>query len=269
MARRRKRKIRPQIKLLLVIILFFVMRACIRSMDQPWSGTQEPVDTCPYAYERFTNTDGILRYEDDTYTSEYGIDVSYAQGAIDWETVKNTGVQFAMIRVGYRGYETGLLHEDDQFRNNMLGAYRAGIRTGAYFYTSAISVEEAVEEAQFVIERLNGYSMEGPVALDMEQVGPTDRDLYLGKEERTIIAAAFLKTIRNAGYIPVVYASTSWYDTEINMDALSGLASFWVADYSDKWVPLNGRFTMWQYSSEGWVDGITGPVDQNILMIKK
>ena len=267
--RRRRRRLSLFGKLLAAVIVLFILRLLHRPFETPWEGAQEPVDTCPYSFSEFLVQDGRMSYEDDQYTSRWGIDVSYAQGVIDWQAVKNAGVQFAVVRVGYRGYETGLLHEDDQYANNMNGAYQAGIPVGVYFYTSAVSVEESIEEADFVLSRLRGYYIEGPVALDMEQYSPNDRDLHLGRQERTLIAAAFLKRIADAGYTPVIYASSSWFETEIYTEELQGICSFWVASYNAHSVPLNGQFTMWQYSPEGWVDGISVPVDMNILMIGK
>ncbi len=267
--RRRRRKLSLPGKLIIAFLVLFVLRQLYRPFETPWEGSQEPVDTCPYSFSEFLTEEGRMSYEDDAFTSRWGIDVSYAQGVIDWQKVKDSGVQFAVVRVGYRGYETGLLHEDDQYVNNMTGAYQAGIPTGVYFYTSAVSVEESIEEADFVLSRLRGYYIEGPVALDMEQYSANDRDLNLGRQERTLIAAAFLQRIRDAGYTPVIYASSSWFETEIYMEELQGICSFWVASYNAHSVPLNGQFTMWQYSPEGWIDGISVPVDMNILMIAK
>lgn len=199
-------------------------------------------------------------------TVKFGIDVSKHQGKIDWSKVKTSGVKFAMIRCGYRGYTAGGINEDIEFLNNVKGAYNNGIKVGLYFYSSAINEKEAVEEANYVLNLINKYGINNyityPIAFDIEDFEGT-RNYNLTTEERTNIAKAFCNTIKNAGYKPMIYSYTYFLENKLNMDKLSSY-DIWIADYyGNTWY--NREFTMWQYTDKGNINGITGNVDLNYV----
>lgn len=191
-----------------------------------------------------------------------GIDVSKWQKEIDWEKVKADGIDFAIIRCGYRGSASGCLVEDPYFEQNIKGATAAGIKVGVYFFTQAISAVEAVEEASMVVSLIRDYELDYPVFIDTESAGGNGRADALDKETRTEICEAFCATVRNAGYQSGVYASRNWYNKMVDVDHLERFV-IWLAEYRK--VPLyEGYYHMWQYTSKGKVDGIEGNVDLNI-----
>lgn len=191
-----------------------------------------------------------------------GIDVSKWQGDIDWDKVKTAGVQFAIIRAGYRGSVTGALVEDPYFRTNMKGAEAAGIPVGVYFFTQATNEVEAVEEASAVLELVKEYDLAYPIYIDTEGAGGNGRADGLDVETRTLVCEAFCRTITNAGYEAGVYASRNWLNHNLKTERLEQYQT-WLAEYRS--VPLyQGYYQMWQYTSKGKVDGIEGNVDLNI-----
>lgn len=195
-----------------------------------------------------------------------GIDVSTYQGEIDWEKVAASGVKYAFIRLGYRGYESGLLVKDDRFEENIRGALQNGVAVGVYFVTQAISVEEAVEEAQFVMENIRPYNVTWPIVLDIEDAASaTARTAELSQQARTDHAIAFCEIIKESGYTPMLYCNIRWFIEKLDITR--------IADY-DKWFAQYFRkpffpytFQVWQYSSTGRVDGINGNVDFNISFV--
>ena len=200
-------------------------------------------------------------------SSKVGIDVSVYQGNIDWNAVKAAGVEFAMIRVGYRGYgQAGNMKLDANFVKNLEGAQAAGIDCGVYFFSQAITRAEAVEEAKFVLEAIKGYDLTYPVAFDTEyypldeartnQAGLTDAD-------RTDFAIDFCQTIRDAGYYPTIYASKSWLLDDMEIARLADW-DIWLAHYTNQ-TDFQYPYQMWQYSQSGQVSGITeNTVDLNV-----
>lgn len=191
-----------------------------------------------------------------------GIDVSKWNGEIDWEIVKAEGVDFAIIRCGYRGSTSGWLIEDPFFYKNLTGAKKAGVKVGLYFFTQATSPVEAVEEASMVVSLLGDTAIDYPVFIDIEGAGGNGRADNLDAAARTAIANAFCRTIRNAGLDAGVYSSRYWYYNNLNADELDTLR-IWLAEYRD--TPLyTGRYDMWQYTSSGSVAGIEGRVDLNV-----
>lgn len=191
-----------------------------------------------------------------------GIDVSKWQGEIDWDKVKNAGVEFAIIRCGYRGSVTGSLVEDPCFAQNIRAATAAGIRVGVYFFTQAVSEVEAVEEASMVVSLIRDYELDYPVFIDTESAGGEGRADGLDAETRTAVCAAFCSTVKNAGYEAGVYASRNWYYKNVDAAKLEKYV-IWLAEYRK--VPLyQGYYQLWQYSSKGKIDGIDGNVDLNI-----
>lgn len=194
-----------------------------------------------------------------------GIDVSEYQGNIDWNQVKAAGIKYAYIRVGYRGYSNGSFVLDKQFYNNLQGASSAGIDIGLYFYTQAISTDEAVEEANYVIDKIQGYTIKYPIVIDTESANPNERIRNLSKDSRTAIMKAFCDRVSQAGYKGQIYASKCWFSEKLNINDILNYDK-WVAEYTDN---ASGRtsfaypYSVWQYTSKGSVAGISGNVDRN------
>lgn len=198
-----------------------------------------------------------------------GIDVSKYQGKIDWKKVKNSGIDFAIIRCGYRGYTAGGLNEDEYFKENVEGAYKNGIDVGIYFYSSAINKNEVIEEANFVLNLVHKYGFDNvikyPIAYDIEDFEGT-RNFTLSKEERTELAKKFCEIIKGSGFTPAIYSYTYFLDTKLDMDSLNSYDT-WIADYyGNTWY--DRKFNIWQYTSSGKVDGISGNVDMNYCYVK-
>ncbi len=192
-----------------------------------------------------------------------GIDVSKYQKNINWKKVKNAGINFVMIRCGYRGYGSGVLVEDPMYRSHIQGAKAAGLRVGVYFFSQAINEAEAVEEASMAVKLANKYGINMPIAIDSEYAnkgkGRADK---LSKSDRTTITKAFCNTVKSAGHTPMVYASKSWFQDHLNVSQLSSYR-IWVAHYADK-CGYKGTYHIWQNTDKGKVDGVPGSVDMNI-----
>ena len=196
--------------------------------------------------------------------SHKGIDVSKHQGAIDWNLVAQDGVEFAFIRVGFRGYGSeGKMVEDEYFVKNIEGALAAGIKVGVYFYSQAITEAEAQEEAEFVIERIRPYEIACPVVFDVERVsGAQGRMNDISVEERTALAVLFCQTIEQAGYKPMIYHNTEMGALMLDLTQLESYDK-WYASYSDQ-IFYPYAYKIWQYSDKGSVQGINTDVDLNI-----
>lgn len=211
-------------------------------------------------------SDLMKYYEDGKQTSYVGVDISKYQDYVDFVKVKKAGIDFVMIRLGARGYGTGQLILDEYFTDNIKRATDAGLDVGVYFYSQAINKEEAVEEANMVIENLGDYQLAYPVAYDMELVeNDTARTESLTRTEKTEIARAFLDTVAEAGYKTMIYGNKEWLIKEIDMSKLTAY-DVWLSQAAD--IPdYPYKFTMWQYDFEGSVDGIVGYVNLNISFI--
>ena len=186
---------------------------------------------------------------------------------------KADGVEFAMVRIGLRGYGSGSIMEDAFYAQNIDGAMAAGIETGVYFFAQAITVEEAIEEADFVISLLEGHEIDGPVAYDWEMHDATYRVYGTSPEMATACAVAFCERIKEAGYTPMVYAGTYVSYMKYDQGALSEYLS-WYPEYksskSEKLCPsLIYHMDYWQFSSSCTVAGISGRVDMNIQFIRR
>lgn len=198
----------------------------------------------------------------DNGSAKLGIDVSKWNEEIDWESVKDAGIEFAIIRCGYRGASSGALVIDPRYEENIRGAISAGIPVGVYFFTQALDEVEAVEEASMVIRLIEDYDVDYPVFLDSESAGGRGRADDLDTEERTRVHRAFLQTIEAAGYETGVYASRNWLNERLDMTGLSDYR-VWLAEYAE--VPTYDQYYhMWQYTSKGTVEGISTNVDLNL-----
>ena len=204
-------------------------------------------------------------FEMEAGNAKKGIDVSKWNKEIDWEAVKADGVEFAIIRCGYRGSSSGSLIIDPLFEENIKGAIAEDIPVGVYFFTQAVSELEAIEEASMVISLIREYDVDYPVFLDSESSGGKGRADNLSPEDRTKYHKAFLNTIASAGYEAGVYASTNWLKKRVNADEFSNY-NIWLAQYAD--VPTyDGYYHMWQYTSKGTIDGISTNVDLNLCYL--
>lgn len=194
-------------------------------------------------------------------TKSFGIDVSAHQGRINWAAVKAAGVDFAMIRCGFRGYGTGAICEDAYFKTNVAGATANGIKIGIYFYSAAVNENEAVEEAVWVISKIKTYRITYPVVYDFEDY-QRHRCANVDGAQATKNAHTFLNLVRQAGYDPMMYANKSDLTSRISRAAFSGY-KMWLAHYTSQ-TDYSGSYQMWQYTSKGNVSGINGYVDMNI-----
>lgn len=205
----------------------------------------------------------ITYSENDTIISHKGIDVSQFQGTIDFSKVKAAGVEYAIIRCGYRGYGSGALVEDPTFTDNIEGALQNDIKVGVYFFTQAISKDEAVEEADYVINKIKPYNVTYPIVIDVEEiVGDSYRQQNLTKSELTDVIIAFCDRVKDQGYTPMIYGNLKCLIGKIDLSRLESYEK-WFAYYADEpYYPY--AMSMWQYSESGTIDGIEGNVDLNI-----
>ena len=266
--------------LLAVLIVIIIGHRSGEETPEEVPTTQEPstlfmngevpyyADVAASAYKKDSfslNEDGRMVYADDAVSYTTGIDVSSHQGEIDWDAVKADGIDFAMIRIGFRGYgASGNLCEDDRGRENIENAADAGLSVGVYFYSQATTPEEAAEEADFVLEILKDHDIEYPVVFDWEnEPDVAMRTDGMTGDEITDCAVAFCEKIKNAGYIPAVYFNLT--DAYVRYD-LSRIKDypFWYAQHEGESPLFYYQYTIWQYSDTGSVDGIDGNVDLNI-----
>lgn len=203
-----------------------------------------------------------------------GVDVSQYNGTIDWKSVKNSGIDFAMIRVGFRGWgQAGNFKEDSNFKANFEAAKAAGLKVGVYFVTQAITEQESIEEANWVLNKIRNYKLDYPVALDIEkstEPNGNGRADHLDKNTRTILAKRFCEVIQNAGYIPIIYLNVNWAKNYLDMSRLSEY-DVWIANYKHDMnlVPsYTGPYTIWQYTDVGIINGIPGYTDVNVCYKK-
>lgn len=228
--------------------------------------TNAPFHT--YDFKNIVDKYGFKYYYDNSglQKSKLGIDVSYAQKEIDWQKVKSAGIDFAIIRLGYRGYETGNLHTDEFFEVNVSNAIDAGIEVGVYFFSQAVSVSEAREEAEYVLSTIQDKNITYPVVFDWEVIteAPARTD-SVTSDVLSECALEFCSVIESAGFKPMIYASLnllrSRYD-KYNIDMISKY-DLWLAEYKDH-PDYPYEFKMWQYTNEGKIDGIDFATDLNV-----
>lgn len=224
------------------------------------------LEMCGYDTSLFRSEDGRVYYDDERFSVRYGIDVSEYQGKIDWARVAADGVDFAMIRAGYRGYSLGKLTEDSCFRYNIENALANGLDVGIYFFSQAVSVEEALEEFDFMMELIDGYEIRFPIVFDWEPISIKGARTYT-YDIKVVDAcvAAFCDAVAQAGYTPMTYFNPAMAYLKHDMTLLDGYAA-WLANYAD--IPnYIYDYQMWQYSSSGSVDGINARVDLDIAFV--
>ena len=218
-----------------------------------------------YDWSNLVRENGRLHYRPaDGAEALTGVDVSTHQGEIDWKKVAADGIDFAIIRLGFRGYgQSGVLKVDDRFEENLTGAAEAGLRVGVYFYSQAITVEEGLEEARLVLETLKGRALDFPVVFDQEEVYEAEaRTDDLDAGTATDIAIAFCDAVEEARYRSMIYANTKWFMAQMDFSRLDKYGKWLAQYYRTPFFPY--QFQIWQYTSTGRVDGIQGDVDLNL-----
>lgn len=216
-----------------------------------WDGTK-------FAYQN-----GLMTYLDDHVETKTGIDVSEHQGQIDWEKLSQTPVEFVYIRIGYSSIKDGTIYEDPFWRQNYEQARLNGLSIGVYYYSTAITLDEAKKEANQVNEWLIGHSLDLPVGFDMEPYTTGSRIDQLSKQEATSIAKTFINTLHQKA---ILYGNQTWLTQRIDISQLAEVP-IWYAQYNS--APDYTRFNLWQYSSTGLLPGISTHVDMNILLMEK
>jgi GH25 family lysozyme M1 (1,4-beta-N-acetylmuramidase) len=203
---------------------------------------------------------------DDRYIWRTGIDVSEHDEDIDWQQVRDAGIDFVFIRAGYRGYSEGSLRQDAYFEKNLREAREAGLDVGVYFFSQAVNEAEALEEADLVLRMLDGQALQMPVVYDPESIlNDAARTDDISGDQFTRNALAFCGRIRERGYAPMIYANLVWEAFEFDLSRIRDIP-IWYADYEP--VPQTPYFfTVWQYTDSGTVPGIVGPVDLNLQLI--
>ena len=228
-----------------------------------FSGWTTRLTANPYGPEDFVTVGGFVTCT--AGPTRLGLDVSEYQEDIDWETVHAAGFDFAFVRIGYRGYSVGEIFADDWARENLEGARAAGLDVGVYFYSQAISPEEAAEEARWCLNFLSGESLDLPVVYDWEWVGPEARTGGMDKASLTECAQIFCTTIEAAGYQPMIYFNSHVGRDLLDLEALSQYP-FWLAQYKEQ-MNYPHQVDFWQYTETGTVPGIEGDVDIDLMFI--
>ena len=232
--RKRRNKIHRKNNLRLFLISVFFIALCILIVY-----SKHPLNTIP---------NNRLNKE----ATAIGIDVSEWQADIDFKQVKKAGYSYVIIRTGY-GWE----YEDSHFKTNIQEAKSVGLDVGVYHYSHATTIQEAIKEAQHVMQIISHYDLDLPIFYDIE----TDRQNHLSRDELTQIALTFLRTLENNGYNPGIYAAQSWYEDRLDMRLLE-VYPIWIASYTD-YLTYEGKYDYWQYTSEGKISGISGYFDIN------
>lgn len=236
-------------------------------------GTEEWVVISPYLpkntydFTKLVTNDDQMKYElDGKSVSFIGVDISKYQGTVDFYRLKDAGIDYVMLRVGARGYSSGKIIMDEYFADNIKRATEAGLDVGVYFYSQALTEEEAIEEANVVIQSLAGYTLQYPVAFDMEYVeNDTARVESLSRAEKTTITKAFLDTIQAAGYRAMIYGNKEWLIKRIDLSKLTDY-EVWLSQQKDM-PDYPYKFSMWQYTTSAEINGIDGYANLNICFI--
>lgn len=252
--------------LVLAVLLVASLCGCGLKKDPPKitaRPTRPTVPTNPYNARDFEFDGRFLHCT--AGESLAGIDVSAHQGQIDWQQVKDYGVEFAFIRLGYRGYDTGEICVDEYAAYNLEQARKAGLLVGAYFFSQAINEQEALEEANFALDVLNGFQLDLPLVYDWEHMVEEDaRTDHVKKDELMVCVKTYCAAVERSGYRAMVYFNRSLAGTHLELAELTEYP-FWLAAYTDS-LNYPYRMEFWQYTETGSVAGIEGPVDLDIWL---
>ena len=221
-----------------------------------------------YDFSKLTYKNSQIQYDDNSgVVGLKGIDVSKYQKSINWQAVKEDGVSYAIIRAGHRGYaETGQIAQDPYLIANLNGASKAGVDVGVYFFSQAITKEEAVEEADFVLNAVKGHAIRYPIVFDMEEIAIEGaRTANLTAAQITDLTIAFCERIKSAGYTPMIYGNVKWMMEHVELSRLTAYQKWFAQYYNKPFFPY--EFQIWQYTNKGKVNGITGEVDLNLCFV--
>lgn len=222
-----------------------------------WVEISKKIPLFNYDFTNLKITNGQMEYfVDGEKNSWLGVDLSKSSGNVDFEALHNNGVDFVMLRLGSRGYETGLLTLDESFETNVAKAQGAGLEIGVTFFSQALDVEEAAEEAEFVIQNLTSYKISYPIAFDMEYIANDKARIdILDEDQKTQVAEAFLRAVEKEGYRGILYGNKSWLLGELVPDKLLRDYDVWLLDSSP--VPdYPYQFKMWKYAVNQDIPGI-------------
>lgn len=222
------------------------------------------VPACSLNMDSIVTRNGYSFYkENGSITSITGVDISEYQGDIDWQKVKEAGIEFVFVRVGYRTYGGGEITFDSKFADNLKGANEAGLNVGVYFFSQAVSAEEAIEEADAVIDAIEPYDISYPVVFDWELIyDDSARTDEMTVEDLADSCISFCERVKSAGYTPMIYQNKGTCMAKLDLPRLKDY-DFWLAEYADE-PSYYYDYKIWQYSSTGTVPGINGQVDMNI-----
>ena len=253
-------------KLILALVLVLGVAVLLHFLSQkapvPELNPNEPVQTSPNTLNFTVDEHGYMACQNREYST--GIDVSEYQREVDWEKVRAAGIEFVFIRIGGRGTTEGGLYADSMAKDHYDGAKGAGLQVGMYFYSQAITPEEAKEEAEYVLSLLNGYRLDLPLVYDWEWGGEDSRTTGMEKELLTEITEIFCKAVSSAGVSPMIYFNESQGLDQLDLERLKDYP-FWLALY-DGTMDFPYAVDYWQYTPKGKVDGIEGDVDLNIRL---
>jgi len=240
------------------------------SLTDPYGGVipvYEDVELSVFDPEMFiSDENGRMFYNDENINYYTGIDVSSFQGDVDYDAVKNDGIDFVILRAGFRGYgPEGSVNSDASFFDNYEKAKNAGLKIGVYFFSQAVDTSEAVEEAEFLLDLISGLDITYPVAYDWEVIDYDEaRTDSVDNETVTQCAAAFCDRIAQAGYVPIIYFNRSLGYFSYDLSVLKDY-DFWLAEYGEA-PSFIYNYKIWQYTKDGSVAGISGSVDINISL---
>ena len=298
------RKIRPELVMVIIALLCAILLAATVMVCMPYINAPEPVppttapaeapamDEDPEAYlhqdapaEPLPSIEPIIEPEANPYgrldfqynrnnylyclrqESYPGVDVSAFQGNIDWQKVKDSGIRFAMLRLGYRGYESGKLVEDEYIQQNLKQTKAVGMPIGAYFFSQALTIKEVDEEIDFMLKVLGDYKLHMPIVLDWEIPTADARTAQMDARTLTALQEYFCETMTEKGFTPMIYFNWHQSNTLLYLNELEAYP-FWLALYDNR-MTYPYHVEMWQYTSSGKVPGIQGGVDLNIYMPKQ
>lgn len=246
------------------VLLITVLAVMGLTRPEPVPEVTEPptVAANPYTAEDFTYDGDYLTCT--AGTSVLGIDISSHQGDIDWAAVKEAGVEFVMIRLGYRGSREGMLYTDQRAQENYDGAKAAGLKVGAYFFSQAVSLEEAEEEAALALSIAEGWALDMPLVYDWEYAGEEARTANMDARQVTDCTKAFCEAVENAGFDAMIYFNVSQSRYLLYLEELTAYP-FWLAMYTDE-MDFEYQVHMWQYTCTGTVPGIETDVDINLWL---
>lgn len=233
------------------------VKVTLKDGTEEWKEISKKIPLYTYDFTNIKITAGKMEYfQDGEKVSRLGIDLSKESGNVDFEALKNAGVDFVMLKLGSRGYETGLLTLDENFVSNITKAQSAGLEVGVYFFSQAVTDAEAQEEAKFVVDNLTPYKINYPIAYDMEYIANDESRIeILGAKEKTEVAQAFLSYLEKEGYDTLLYGTKNWLLGELEPEELLTKYDVWLNDQAP--IPdYPYQFRMWKYAIRQKVSGV-------------